>query len=186
MRLPTDIPDCVLRSWQDTDKNALILHANNRQIWRNLAGTFPHPYTEDDALKWIGTANRPGRDINLAVEFGGKAIGGIGIRAGNDVTIYTTTLGYWIGETYWGNGIATAAVKAMIAYVLLSNEFTRLEARVFAWNPASMRVLEKVGFVREGVLKSSIFKDSQIVDSVLYALVRDPKSLAMAEDSSPS
>ncbi len=102
------------------------------------------------------------------------------------MTIYTTTLGYWIGETYWGNGIATAAVKAMIAYVLLSNEFTRLEARVFAWNPASMRVLEKVGFVREGVLKSSIFKDSQIVDSVLYALVRDPKSLAMAEDSSPS
>ena len=186
MRLPTDIPDCVLRSWQDTDKNALILHANNRQIWRNLAGTFPHPYTEDDALKWIEIANRSGRDVNLAVEFSGKAIGGIGIRAGNDVTIYTTTLGYWIGETYWGNGIATAAVKAMIAYVLLSNEFTRLEARVFAWNPASMRVLEKVGFVREGVLKSSIFKDSQIVDSVLYALVRDPKSLAMAEDSSPS
>lgn len=121
MRLPTDIPDCVLRSWHDTDKNALILHGNNRKIWRNLTGIFPHPYTEDDALKWIETANRPGRDVNLAVEFGGKAIGGIGIRAGNDVTVYTATLGYWIGETYWGNGIATAAVKAMVAYVLFSN-----------------------------------------------------------------
>ena len=186
MRLPTDIPDCVLRSWHDTDKNALILHGNNRQIWRNLTGIFPHPYTEDDALKWIETANRPGRDVNLAVEFDGKAIGGIGIRAGNDVTVYTATLGYWIGETYWGNGIATAAVKAMVAYVLFGNEFARLEARIFAWNPASMRVLEKVGFVREGVLKYSIFKDGQIVDSVLYALVRDQKSLTLAGDNSPS
>ena len=74
----------------------------------------------------------------------------------------------------------------MIAYALFGNEFARLEARVFAWNPASMRVLEKVGFVREGVLRYSIFKDSQILDSVLYALVRDPKSLTLAEDNSPS
>jgi RimJ/RimL family protein N-acetyltransferase len=185
LRLPTDIPDCVLRSWHDTDKDALILHCNNRQIWRNLTGIFPHPYTEDDALKWIEIANRSGRDVNLAVEFSGKAIGGIGIRAGNDVNVYTATLGYWIGEAYWGNGIATAAVKAMIAYVLFGNEFARLEARVFAWNPASMRVLEKVGFVREGVLKYSIFKDGQIVDSVLYALVRDTKGLTLAEDNSP-
>jgi RimJ/RimL family protein N-acetyltransferase len=73
----------------------------------------------------------------------------------------------------------------MITYVLSGNEFARLEARVFAWNPASMRVLEKVGFVREGVLKYSIFKDGQIVDSVLYALVHDTKVLTLAEDNSP-
>ena len=47
----------------------------------------------------------------------------------------------------------------------------RLQAPVFAWNPASMRVLEKVGFHREAVLRKSVFKDGQLIDSVLYALI---------------
>jgi ribosomal-protein-alanine N-acetyltransferase len=73
----------------------------------------------------------------------------------------------------WGQGIATAAARAMAALALSGDDFVRLEAKVFAWNPGSMRVLEKAGFVREGVLRCSVFKDGQIIDSVLYARVRD-------------
>jgi [ribosomal protein S5]-alanine N-acetyltransferase len=47
----------------------------------------------------------------------------------------------------------------------------RLEAPVFAWNPASMRVLEKIGFEREGTLRKSVYKDGQIIDCMLYALL---------------
>jgi RimJ/RimL family protein N-acetyltransferase len=47
----------------------------------------------------------------------------------------------------------------------------RLESPVFEWNPASMRVLEKSGFVREAALKASVFKDGQLIDSVVYALI---------------
>ena len=50
-------------------------------------------------------------------------------------------------------------------------DLVRIDAAVFAWNPASMRVLEKCGFVREGVLRRSIFKDGQLIDSVLYARI---------------
>jgi RimJ/RimL family protein N-acetyltransferase len=61
----------------------------------------------------------------------------------------------------------------MAAHAMASGHFTRLEAPVFSWNLASMRVLEKVGFVREGILRRSVFKDGQFTDSVMYAQVRN-------------
>ncbi len=80
--------------------------------------------------------------------------------------------GYWLGEPWWGRGIMTAAAKATADFVLAHYDFVRLEAAVFAWNPASMRVLEKAGFEREGVLRQSVWKDGRIADAVLYARLR--------------
>ncbi len=67
----------------------------------------------------------------------------------------------------------TAAASAMTEYACLNLPFARLEAGVFGWNAPSMRVLEKVGFVREGILKHSVFKDGELIDSVMYAFIRD-------------
>lgn len=66
----------------------------------------------------------------------------------------------------------TAAVRAVSEYALSHFDLVRLEARVFSWNPASMRVLEKAGFEREGILHKSVYKDGQLIDQALYALVR--------------
>jgi RimJ/RimL family protein N-acetyltransferase len=65
----------------------------------------------------------------------------------------------------------TSAVRAVSDHLLGHFDLVRLEAPVFEWNPASMRVLEKCGFVREGVLRRSIFKDGQLIDGVLYARI---------------
>ena len=103
----------------------------------------------------------------------GEAIGGIGLTPFKDVGCKTAEFGYWLGEAHWGRGIASAAAKAFIAHVFENDAFVRLQAGVFEWNPASMRVLEKVGCVREGVLRCSVFKDGQVIDRVLYAITRD-------------
>jgi RimJ/RimL family protein N-acetyltransferase len=79
--------------------------------------------------------------------------------------------GYWLGEPFWGRGTMSAAAGVVSAYVMSRFELVRLEAPVFEWNPASMRVLEKCGFVREGVLRRSVFKDGALIDAVLYARV---------------
>lgn len=171
--LPTELSSCVLREWRSEDRSSLLLHANNRKVWRNLTDAFPHPYTEADADKWFQIASLPGPGNHLAIEFHGQAIGGIGIIAGQGLGRYTGQFGYWLGEAHWGKGIATAAARALVKHALASEYFARLEAPVFARNPASMRVLEKVGFVREGVLKRSMFKDGELIDSVMYAWVRD-------------
>jgi [ribosomal protein S5]-alanine N-acetyltransferase len=173
MLLRTDFPSCTLRPWRSEDKEALVRNANNQKVWRNLTEMFPHPYTEADADYWLSFANQAAPSIHCAIEFEGEAVGGVGVIAGEGIARHTGQFGYWLGEKYWGKGIATAAARAMVAHVFSASKFLRLEAPVFAWNPASMRVLEKVGFVREGVLRQSVFKDGQLISSVMYAHVRD-------------
>lgn len=161
----------VLRPWQDGDRASLITQANNRKVWRNLKDRFPHPYTERDADDWLALArSNPGR-TNWAIEVDGFAVGGVGLEPMADVYARTAHLGYWLGEPYWGRGIMSDAVRVVATHALGELGFMRLEAPVFAWNPASMRVLEKCGFAREGVMRHSVFKDGELIDSVLYARV---------------
>jgi len=171
MKLPTARQGCVLRPWAPADKASLIANANNRNVWRNLTELFPHPYTEADADEWLRIATTPDRGIKLAIELDGVAVGGIGARAGEGVFVRTAQFGYWLGEPHWGQGIVTAAGRALLDYLKQDARFVRLEAPVFEWNPASMRVLEKLGFERAAVLRKSVTKDGQLIDSVLYSLV---------------
>jgi ribosomal-protein-alanine N-acetyltransferase len=171
MRLQTQLPECCLRSWMPEDRSDLVRHANNRNVWRNLTDKFPHPYTSADADFWIRFANQDTPRQHFAIEFGKVAIGGIGIITGEGLACHTGQFGYWIGEEHWGSGIGTAVARTMVDYAREHLPFARLEALVFEWNPASMRILEKIGFVREGVLKRSLFKDKQLIDSVIYGLV---------------
>jgi len=173
MLIRTDLPNCNLRPWKSEDKAALVRNGNSRSVWRNLTDLFPHPYTEADADYWLSFANQALPSIHYAIEFEGEAAGGIGVIAGEGTGRHTGQFGYWLGERFWGKGIATASGRAMVAHAFSGSQFARLEAPVFEWNPASMRVLEKVGFVREGVMKRSVYKDGQLIDSVMYAHVRD-------------
>jgi len=160
-----------LRPWQPTDKASLVANANNRNVWRNLADIFPHPYTDADADAWFHLANDHARSINLAIEVEGVAVGGIGARAGDGIHVRTAQFGYWLGETFWGRGIVTAAGRAFLEHLKHDGRFVRLEAPVFEWNPSSMRVLEKLGFERVAVLRQAVTKDGQLIDSVLYSLL---------------
>jgi ribosomal-protein-alanine N-acetyltransferase len=169
MRL--DCGTCIVRDWRETDRDSLQRHANNRRVWRNLKDRFPHPYTLADAEAWLALHRTAPERAGWAIEVGDMAVGGIGLEPGTDVHARCAHIGYWLGEAYWGRGIASAAVRAVSEYSLDRLGFVRLEAPVYEWNPASMRVLEKCGFRREGVMKMSVFKDGELIDSVLYARV---------------
>ena len=172
--LPTELPGCVLRPWRAADKDDLVRQANNRRVWRNMTHTFPHPYTERDADLWLAIAADPGPSIQLAIDFEGRAVGGVGVIAGEGIFAQTAQFGYWLGEAYWGRGIASAAARALAERVGCDGLFVRLEAQVFEWNPASMRVLEKAGFEREAVLRCAATKDGKLISTVLYARVFAP------------
>jgi ribosomal-protein-alanine N-acetyltransferase len=106
---------------------------------------------------------------NFCIEIDGAAVGGIGIHVGQDVHRHTATLGYWLGEKFWGRGIVTEAVAALSDFWFENFPLRRISAEVFANNPASARVLEKAGFVFEGRLKNNVVKDGKLLDSLLYA-----------------
>jgi [ribosomal protein S5]-alanine N-acetyltransferase len=166
--------DCgraIVRDWREADRESLVRHANNRKVWRNLKDRFPHPYTDDDARAWLDLARAEPPRAGWAIEVGGEAAGGIGLVPLADVYARTAHIGYWLGEAHWGRGIMTAAVRAVSDHALSGLGFLRLEAPVFAWNPASMRVLQKCGYSREGVMRKSVSKDREVIDCALYAKV---------------
>jgi RimJ/RimL family protein N-acetyltransferase len=167
-----DCGTCIVRNWRAADRASLVQSANNRNVWRNLTHRFPHPYTDADVDAWFSFLAQMTEPSHWAIEVEGSAVGGIGVILGEGVYEKSGHFGYWLGEPYWGRGIATAAVRPTSDYVMERFGLARLEAPVFDWNPASMRVLEKCGFVREALLRRSVYKDGNIIDAVLYARVR--------------
>jgi RimJ/RimL family protein N-acetyltransferase len=164
---------CLLREWRPTDAESLVVHANNIKVWRNLHDAFPHPYTRADAEAWIQKTSMDHPANVFAITVDGKAVGGIGFHRGTDVHRLTATIGYWLGEPYWGRGIATEALRAMTAYALASHDFERIEAHVFEWNIASARVLEKAGYTREARMRKRVTKEGRTADCFLFALIRE-------------
>jgi len=164
---------CVLRSWQPGDAVSLVRHANNRNVSGNLRDLFPFPYTAADANAWIDRTGGESPTRDFAIVIDGAAGGGISVRLGEDVYRRSAEVGYWLGESFWGRGIATEALRAVTDYAFATfGDVIRLEAGVFSWNPASARVLEKAGYTLEGRLRQAIVKDGRVCDRLLYGLLR--------------
>lgn len=170
MRL--ELTRSILRSWRPDDLDSLVRHANNRNVWRNLRDAFPHPYTAQDGERWLRSATRADPETNFAIVVAGQAAGGVGVVLKDDIYRRSAEIGYWLGEEFWGRGIVTEAVKAMTAYAFAAFDLARIYASVFEWNPASMRVLEKAGYTLEARIRKGVFKDGQLIDEFLYAMIR--------------
>jgi RimJ/RimL family protein N-acetyltransferase len=164
---------CTVRSWKREDEEALSRYADNRRIWINLRDRFPHPYRRQDARRWLAQVLGARPETSFAIDVGHEAIGGIGYTIQEDVHYRSAELGYWLGEPFWGRGIATAAVRAVTERAFASHDLSRIYATVFEWNPASARVLEKAGYALEGRLRRSVTKDGRTIDQLLYAVVRE-------------
>ena len=164
-----------LRPWQETDAVSLVRYADDPGIAANLRDVFPSPYTRLDADNFIRDClEREGRDqLSRAVVIGGQAVGCITVTRGQDVYCRNGELGYWLGEPFWGRGIMTAAVETMCREGFAAWDIVRIHAEAFARNAASRRVLEKAGFALEGTLRRSVYKNGEMLDSCIYALVRE-------------
>src|SRR5512139_840182 len=111
---------CTLRPWRLDDASALVRHADNIKVARQLRDRFPHPYTRGAAQAFLRFATSSERPTNLAIDVDGEAVGGAGYVPGTDVERYSAEVGYWLGETLWGRGIGTEALKLLTAHVFAS------------------------------------------------------------------
>ncbi|MYD66216.1 MAG: GNAT family N-acetyltransferase [Chloroflexi bacterium] len=168
-----DIGEWQVRSHQADDAESLARYANNRNVSRNMRDAFPFPYALDDAREWLKRAMRASPESNFAIASPTEVIGGIGLTFRGDVHRRSAEVGYWLGEPFWGRGIATAALQAVTEYAFAHHDLVRIDAAVFEWNPASARVLEKAGYVFEGRLRESVTKEGQTIDQLLYARIRE-------------
>jgi [ribosomal protein S5]-alanine N-acetyltransferase len=163
----------TLRPLRPDDAPSLAQYGNNHNVWRNLRDRFPYPLTLSDTRQYIETTLRQAPTSVFAIDVDGKAVGVIGLTLGEAERRHSAELGYWLGEPFWSQGIVSVAVRAVTDYAIKELGLTRIESYVFSWNPASARVLEKVGFLREGVLRNSIIKDGVLLDRWLYAYLAE-------------
>jgi ribosomal-protein-alanine N-acetyltransferase len=163
---------CTLRPWRAGDEVSLVRYADNRNVSGNLKDRFPSPYTAADAVEWIAHASAQDPVCNFAIVVDGQAVGGTGIELGTDIFRRSAEVGYWLGEPFWGRGIATEVLRAVTDYAWATFDIVRLEAGVFDWNPASARVLEKAGYTLEGRMRQGVVKDGRVGDRLIYGLLR--------------
>ena len=167
-----DLGDLRVRNWRKQDLECLVRYANNQKIAANLRDQFPHPYTRREGIEYLNYVCSARIPFSFAIEFGDEAIGGIGFKQGGDIARLSLEMGYWLAEAFWGRGLTTRAVTAASDCAFDSYQVVRIFATAFAHNVASMRVLEKSGFQREGILRRSAIKNGVILDQVMYAKVR--------------
>jgi ribosomal-protein-alanine N-acetyltransferase len=162
----------IIRGWKKGDEISLQKNANNPKVSACLMDRFPCPYTMEAATYWVNNLLDQDPLINFAITIDDKVIGGIGIEPRQDVYRKTAILGYWLSEELWGRGIMPEAVKLVTDYAFSQLGFIRIQASVYSVNPASMRVLEKAGYVKEGIMRNAVIKNNLVMDEHLYAILK--------------
>lgn len=166
--------DFELRNWRESDAQAVARYANNPKIAANLRDVFPYPYTVDDAEQYVRACMQGdvARECTRAIVVDGDAVGSIGVFLKDDVYCKSGEIGYWLAEPCWGNGIMSRAIAQICDRVFAHYDIVRIFAEPYAHNMASRRALEKAGFQLEGYLAKSVYKNGELFDSCIYALLK--------------
>ena len=160
----------VLRPFTLADAPRVQQLAGAREVALNTL-TIPHPYPDGAAEEWIAShdAKFEQGQINFAID-DGRLVGAIGLVTKREDDI--AEIGYWIGVPYWGRGYASEAAEAVIRYGFEDQRLNKIYAAHFTRNPASGRILQKLGMHQEGTLRQHHRKWDEYVDSELYAILK--------------
>ena len=164
----------ILRSFTLEDASDVQRLAGDRDVASTLTN-MPHPYEDGMAEEWmLACSGKFEKDeaLNFAITLktDKNLIGGTELRL--DQQNENAELGYWIGKLYWNCGYATEAAGAVIAYGFEVLKLNRIHAKRFKRNPASGRVLEKIGMCYEGCLRQHIKKWDNFEDLIEYGMLK--------------
>lgn len=165
----------LLRPFALADAQDVQRLAGDKAI-ADTTANIPHPYLDGMAEQWIATHQERFETAEL-VNFAivqrdiGILIGAISLM---NLSAHHKRgeLGYWIGQPYWNKGYCTEAAQAILAYGFSGLELNRIHGRFLKRNPASGRVMEKIGMIQEGCLRAHDKKWEQFEDVVLYGMLK--------------
>lgn len=166
----------ILRQWKAEDAPDVARLAGRREI-ADTTISIPHPFSEQQARDWLAARSNPpsaGKEASFAMTTtaDGRLIGAVGLL-NIDTEHSLTELGFWIGVDWWGQGYATEATRAAVHFVFSQLNLNRVYAHHMVRNPASGRVLEKIGMKREGLLRQRVRKWGVFEDVVLMAVLHE-------------
>ena len=162
----------ILRPWREEDIEHIPHIGNDERIADNLGENFPHPYTKEKAADWIDHCKEQyddadSKDRTWCIEIDGKPAGGLGLEK---FQYDHCMIGYWLGPEHWGKGHMTRIAQRAIQYAFEEAGVVKVWAGVYDHNPASGRVLEKLGFHKEATLEKHYKRrNGELVDEHRYA-----------------
>lgn len=165
--------DIELRALHQDDAPELARLANDKSIFDMVRDYFPHPYSINDAIAFISGKQGLHPVTTFGIMYQGKLAGMVDIKIQTDVYRKSGEVGYWIGAPYRGLGIASDAVSLVTEYGFRTLDINRLFAGVYSTNHGSMRVLEKCGYLFEGISRQAIWKNGQFLDLHRYGFVKE-------------
>ena len=157
----------------ENDASSIAILLNNKKIWDNIRDYVPHPYSKKDAHEFIERASKEDPIMTFAIRWNDQLAGVIGFKPQIDVHRKSVEIGYWVGEPYWGKGIATQAIKQMVSYGFAKLDINRIFAGIYSHNAPSMKALENCGFQKEGVFRKAVIKNGVYLDEVKYAILKE-------------
>ena len=171
---------CCLRALRPADARAIARHADNPAVALNLHDGFPQPYTLALAQAWCGGQHRePAFGHVWAITADDQAIGCIGVVPQTGLLACNAEIGYWIGQGFWGRGIAVDALGLVTQWAWPNlPAVQRVFAPIYARNPASQRVAAKAGYVLEALIPRSRIKGGEVIDVAQWAAYRSSTSAA--------
>ena len=173
--IPTALSHVEMTPLRPDDLPELVRLIDDPVVYANTL-SIPSPYSVADAnafyQKSVEFEEEYGVRRDWCIRVQDHYAGGIGLLYNHGVDTHKSEFGYWLGKEFRGQGVMTACVLAFSEAILENYPISRLEAHVFAHNPASCKVLEKCGYVKEGFVHKAFMKDGEFLDAHLYALVR--------------
>ena len=172
-RLTTD--RLILRGFEQGDAPLIQILAGNYEIAK-MTLNIPHPYEKGMAESWINTHQTDydaGGGVIFAITKGSnqELMGAIGLVINQRFN--RAELGYWIGKPHWGRGYATEAASELLRYGFQDLKLNKIHATHMTRNPASGRVMQKIGMESEGLLKQHALKWDQFVDMAAYGILAE-------------
>jgi [ribosomal protein S5]-alanine N-acetyltransferase len=164
----------ILRPFKLSDAKSVQQKAGKKEIAKTTLN-IPHPYPDGVAEEWISTHQskfESGELVNYAITLKetGELIGAVGLVVTKKFN--HAELGYWIDKSYWGEGYATEAAKALLDYGFNTHKLYKIFAELMTKNPASGKVVKKLGMKKEGLFKGHVLKANRYEDIVMYGILK--------------
>ncbi|HLD33813.1 MAG TPA: GNAT family N-acetyltransferase [Candidatus Nanoarchaeia archaeon] len=158
-----------LRKLKESDAEDMYTHVKEKEVSRWML-RIPHPYKLSDAKQFIQKVQERKNEytFGIVLQETNELVGVLTLR-NIDNTHKNVELAYWLGKQFWNQGIMTEAIKQIVSFAKNKLKMHRIYATAFETNKASQRVLEKNGFVKEGLIRDKFFKDNKWHNAYLYA-----------------
>ncbi len=169
------VGDLLLRPFDPADGPDVQRLAGEREI-ADKTLNIPHPYPDGQAEEWIST-HRPKFEADelcvyaVTQRYTGELMGAIGLRI--ERAFDRAEMGYWMGIPYWNHGYCTLAGRAILAYGFIDLRLHRIYAHHLSRNPASGKVMQKIGMTWEGRLRGHTKKREKHEDLEVYGILRE-------------